>query len=780
MTPPRDENTGASNQRSGQLANVVEATPALSMLRPVGRSVSDFPDDDSDLADTFRDLFRVAAKRKWLILAIAAAILALGTARTLMTTPLYTSTLRLQIDRNVAKIVDGGSVIPAEGSDTEFLRTQYELLQSRSLAERVAAAANLADDPGFLRPRDLSLLSFIRLALFPAPAGTSNPTRRQRTEAAAGIVHGNLEVKPVPGARLVDLSYTDPNPGRSQRIAAAYADAFIASNLDKRFEANAYAKTFLGDQIKQLKLRLEQSEKTMLAFAEKEQIVAVNEASSIAESNLSGANVALGNITSERIKNEQSWRQVEHSDTVNFPQFLSNAVVDGLRTKRNELVTSYQEKLETFKPGYPAMIQIANKISEIDRQLASEIKTVRASLKSAYESSRNQESELKARVEMLRAEVLDFQKRSIQYNILKREVDTNRSLYNGLLQRLKEVDIAAGVGSNNVFVVDTANFPSAPSSPRLLRAIILLWLGGIAAGFGVAYLIEKLDDVIETIEDAERVGGLTVLGIIPFVRNSGGAEQMLHETRSPISEAYRSLCTSLQFASARGMPKSLLITSADPSEGKSITSLAIAQHFSRLGLNVLLVDADMRNPSLHKRLAVDNEIGLSSYLAGECEPPEAIQKTQIPNLAFLCSGPLPPNAADLLSSSRLMSLISLSLEVFDLVIIDGPPILGIADAPLLSNAAEATAFVIGAGIARAGSVRGALKRLDLAKSPLIGSVVTKVDARRSGYGYGGRYGYGYGYAYGYDYGRSHSAAAGRTPAKVVGSPGESLMTSPPT
>ncbi|MBN9291890.1 MAG: polysaccharide biosynthesis tyrosine autokinase, partial [Hyphomicrobium denitrificans] len=280
------------------------------------------------------------------------------------------------------------------------------------------------------------------------------------------------------------------------------------------------------------------------------------------------------------------------------------------------------------------------------------------------------------------------------------------------------------------------------------RAMLIYLLIGSLGGFGVAYLLEEFDDVIDSIEEAERIGGLPTLGVIPFTRTEGGAENALDDARSPLSEAYRSLCTSLQFSTARGMPKSLLITSADPAEGKSITSLAIAQHFSRLGLKVLLVDADMRSPSLHKALRADSSIGLSSCLAGVCQPPDAIQTTDIENLAFLPSGPLPPNAADLLSSPHLMSLLSLSLQAFDLVVIDGPPVLGIADAPLLSNAAEATVFVIGAGVARTGSVRGALKRLDVAKSPLIGSVVTRFDVKRAGYGYG-RYGYGYGYGFSY-------------------------------
>ena len=499
----------------------------------------------------------------------------------------------------------------------------------------------------------------------------------------------------------------------------------------------------------------------MIGFAEKEQIVAIGKSSSIAEADLTNSSAALGKIASERIKNEQLWKQVEKSNAINFPQFLSNTAIDALRAKRNDLVTEYQEKLQTFKPSYPLMKQIKNKIAEIDRQLAAEVKAIRASLKSAYQSSLNQENEITARVGKLRGDVLDFQKRSIEYNILKREVDTNRQLYNGLLQRYKEVDVAGGAGSNNIFVVDHANMPGAPSSPRLMRSMLLSLLLGFGGSVALAYVLENFDDVIDTVEEAERVGGLATLGIIPLVNSEVDVVASLLDARSPLAEAYRSLCTSLQFTTARGLPKSLFVTSAGAQEGKSVSSIAITQHFARLGLNVLLVDADMRNPSLHKYLLADNSIGLSSYLSGACDLASAIQKTATPGLAFMPSGHLPPNAADLLGSPHLMSLLSGSLDVFDLVIIDGPPVLGIADALLLSNAAEATVFVIGSGVARGGAIRSALRRLEISKCPLLGSVITKLDARNAGYGYGYSYGYG---SDPFSYGRSVSKADRTSPS----------------
>ena len=406
-------------------------------------------------------------------------------------------------------------------------------------------------------------------------------------------------MRPIAGSRLVDLDYSDPSPQRAQRIANAYADAFLASNLDKRFQANASAKIFLEDKIKQLKIRLEDSEKRQLAFAQEQQIVDVSDKASIAENNLAAANAALGTLISERTKNEQLWRQTEAADAINLPQLLSNGVIEGLRSKRKQLDIEYQQKSQIFQPAYPAMVQIKNQIDEIDRQLAAEIQTIKASLKAAYESSLAQEEEMKKRIETLKQEVLDLQKRSIQYNTLKREVDTNRELYTSLLQRYKEVDVASGVGANNMFVVDRALLPGSPSSPQLFRALRLALVLGLAAGFGVAYVLELLDDKIRSVEQLELISSLPTLGVIP---NISDVEQELADPRSALCEAYRSLCTALQFATENGLPKTLSITSSGPSEGKSLTSLAIAKHFATLGRKVLLVDADLRNPSLHVKL----------------------------------------------------------------------------------------------------------------------------------------------------------------------------------
>lgn len=702
-------------------------------------------------SETFNvyEYWRILRKHQWRMLAIVIAFTVIGFLRTLMMTPLYTASTRLQIDRNVTRVVENGNVTPLESGDSEFLRTQYELLQGSAIAERAVSALRLGDDAGFLSQEDVSIGGALRSALAFVSGRSGAADKAASARAAVGVVMANRSIKPVSGSRLVDLSYTDPNPARAQKIAGGLAQAFIDFNLDKRFQANAFAKSFLEDQIKQLQIRLQDSEKALVDFGEREQIITSNEKSSIAESNLAAGNAMLGNLVAERIKNEQLYKQVENVQAINLPQFLSNRAIEGLREKRNSLVADYQEKLETFKPSYPGMLQINNKIREIDHQIDVEVKSIKEALKGAYEASLSQEYEMKSQIETLRSEVLDLQKRSIRYNILKREVDTNRLLYENLLQRYKEVDVASGAGSNNVFVVERAQLPAVPSSPIMSRNLFFSLLLGVIAAGAVVFVLERLDDTVGSSEELERVTGLPTLGLIPQVGDDKELEQELADLRSGVSEAYRSLCTALHFATDSGLPKNLLVTSSAMGEGKSTTALAIARHFATLGLKVLIIDADLRRPALHMRLGLDNSCGLSNYLTGGVSPPKAMQNTATSNLVFMSSGPIPPNPADLLASSRLTTLLSVGAEVFDLIVIDSPPVLGLADAQLLANVTTATVFVIRAGGTRKAQLRDSLKRLRFARGNVIGAVLTRQDRKAADYGYG--------YGYGYDYGKDEEA-----------------------
>ncbi|MEW6255311.1 MAG: polysaccharide biosynthesis tyrosine autokinase [Pseudomonadota bacterium] len=745
--------------------------PALRDSYGVGTyGVADLQQEEgTDLAGAIRRFIGIALKWRKLILATAGAFCVLAAVYCFLATPLYSATVRIQIDREAGKIVEGGVTSPTEIGGLEFQKTQHELLRSRAMSERVVAAMGLDQAPDFVSTKS-SIIGAI-LGLFSFGGSDTDGVDAQDAKEAADLrravsrVRNNVTIKPLAGSRLVDITYTDPSRSRAAAVANAYADAYVASNLDRRFEANSYAKVFLEDQLKQLKIRLEESEKAMLAFAEQENMVQTSDQQSIAETNLAAANAALGVLISGRIQAEQAWKQVEETPSTSLPQLLNNKVIEGLRIQRNDLKRDYEEKLETFKPSYPVMMEISNKIAAVDKQIAAEIDTVKRSLQASYDTSLRQEEQMQARIGELTAEVLELQKKSIRYSILKREVESNRSLYNNLLQRYKEVDVAGGVGTNNIFIVDRAAVPISASHPQFLKIIAIALVAGLIIGFGAAYLIEMLDDRVRTPDDVERSVGLPMLGLVPASAFPEGLLSDLGNPRSPVAEAYRSLATSLQFSTEHGLPRSIVVTSGGPAEGKSSTAIALARHFAVTGKTVLLVDADMRRPSLHDKLGHANAVGLSNYLTGMCPIQDVIQDTDVANLWMIASGPLPPNAADILGGTHIYSLISVALEMFDLVIIDSPPMLGLADAQLLGAAASATIFVVGSGQARRGLVRSALARLQMARATPLGIVLTKYDARSSSYGYG--YGYGHNYGYGHDashYSYGHAPDSGRAPA----------------
>jgi capsular exopolysaccharide synthesis family protein len=346
---------------------------------------------------------------------------------------------------------------------------------------------------------------------------------------------------------------------------------------------------------------------------------------------------------------------------------------------------------------------------------------------------------------------MDLRNRSIQYNILQREVDTNRSSYDGLLQRYKDIGVAGAVGTNNVSIVDRAELPRSPYKPQLLINLAIAGGIGLLLGLGAAFGLESLDETVKVPEDIEGKLGLPLLGAIPMLEKGASIEEAMADARSSLSEAYYSVRTALQFSTNDGVPRSLLVTSARPSEGKSTTAVALARNFAKLGMNVLLVDGDLRNPSLHRALRADSSTGITNYLTGAATLAELVQVTDQPNLAFIPCGPLPPNPAELLAGAKIRSMIADAEQAFDLLIIDGPPVMGLADAPLLASAVAGAVLVIEAGATRQGLAKAALRRLALGNARILGGILSKFSLKSAGYGYG--YGYGYAYAYDYDYGR---------------------------
>jgi capsular exopolysaccharide synthesis family protein len=392
------------------------------------------------------------------------------------------------------------------------------------------------------------------------------------------------------------------------------------------------------------------------------------------------------------------------------------------------------------------MQQLRSQIKELDTQLAQAVRAVKSDIKASYEAARINLALLEAELEKGKTALVEQRNRSIQYNILQREVDTNRQLYDGLLQRYKEIGVSGGIGTNNISFVDKAQLPGAPASPNVQRNLLIGLLAGLVVGLMIAFGLDFLDETFKSPEDVEKEVGLPVVGVVPLPKGSGGITAALQDQRSPVSEAFRSLRTSLQFSTPEGLPSSLLITSSMPGEGKSTCAIGIAESFGKMGLRVLLIDADLRKSTLHKRFNLRNDRGLTNYLIGGIDAADTLQVTPLVNVFAMTSGPLPPNPAELLSGTRMADLCFAAREAYDIIIVDGPPIIGLADAPLLAGATQVTLMLVAANSTKKSSLRVAVRRMQAVRATIIGTVLNKFDRREAGYGYGYTdheyYGYG--------------------------------------
>jgi capsular exopolysaccharide synthesis family protein len=704
--------------------------------------------------------WRIALKYRLLILGCFIAALVVGATVTLLMTPIYTAQATLQIDREAARVFNAEEA-PQENMllGEEFFQTQYGLLLSRSLAERVIESLGLASSNEVLQSLGVEP---------PEAGGTAAEQAARRRAAALKELQENVSVSPVRGSRLVAVGYDNPNPVVAARIANGFAENFIQSNLDRKYESSAYARQFLEERIAQTKDRLESAERQLVAYAANQQIINVGEPSegaadgssqSLASNNLVAINAALAKARADRVAAEERWRSARASNLMTLPEVLQNPSIQRLTEQRAVLDAEYQQKLSVYQPDYPEMVRLRAQIDEADGQIRTIATNIRSSIQQQYEIAANEERSLQAQVQGLTGAVLDLRDRSIQYNILQRELDTTRTLYEGLLQRYKEVGVTAGITTNNVSIIDEATPPRNPSKPNMLLNMALAAMLGLGLGVVAALVMEALDETLATPDDVEKKLGLPVLGVVPLLDKGQTTADALADIRSGFSEAYYSLRTALQFSTPEGAPSSLLVSSARPSEGKSTTAYAVALNLARIGKRVLLVDGDLRNPSMHRVVGVENERGMSNLLSGSADLASVMQRTQHDNLFFIPCGPLPPNPAELWGGDRLVQFLAEGRNEFDHVVLDGPPVLGFADSPLLAAAVSGVIFVLESRGTRRGQARGALRRLQVGRAHLLGAVLTKFSTKTTSYG---GYDYAYDYHYGADNGRKgHSSKKGK-------------------
>jgi len=664
-------------------------------------------------------LWQVLWMWRWLILGIIAVGIAGGVIATLMTTPLYRSTVVIELNPPVVEVMEGGSG-PTTKSDPQFLATQYGLLQSRALAERVAQDLNLASDS--------SLVS-------------EEMSREARQRAVTNRLMSGLEVVPQERSRLVDVSFSSEDPVFAARVVNGFAESFINSSLERRYQSSSYARDFLQRQIGIVRQELENSERQLVSYAQQQGIIntgssspnATSDGGSPVADSLTTLNRALSEATARRIAAQERYQQAQNAGpTVEVSERTAQ-----LRTQLAGLQAEYQNRLSVFQPDYPDMVRLRAQITSLEQAIQQEASNVRSgragTTRADYQAALAEERGLQAQVAQLRGEVLNLRGRTIQYNILQRDVDTNRALYDALLQRYKEIGVAGGIGSSQASIIDRGEAPSSPYSPNLLLNI-LIGLGlGLVTGIGLALLLEFINDTIKSPDDVREKLRLAYLGGIPAAKG-GKAVDELRDGSAAISEAYFSAMTSLQFTTESGAPKILLVTSTRPAEGKSTTTWALANSFARLGRKVLLIDADMRKPAFVT--GQEKKDGLANLLTNRDPVMDHVVKPESTEGVWLLPcGPLPPNPAELLSSPRLQSILNEAGAQFEMIIVDSPPILGLADTPLLSAVANGTLMVVESGKTRTRAAAEALGRLRQAGANVVGAVLTRYKHDAVGYGY---------------------------------------------
>ncbi len=768
--------------------NDAAKTPVQYYAPPDSSPYMHEPEEDDSV--NLLDYWRVVVKRRWTILTITVAVLAVAAIATWKATPIYRSTIKIQIDpeqTNVLPFKDTVEPTASYAQSQEYLQTQFKVLESKTLAARVIKALNLESNESFVAlkaPAKSKSAGWFR-GLFgsdnkEAPETDRAALEERKIDRLVRIFSGNLSTSPIRNSRLVDVSFTSRDPKLAAQVVNQLAKEYIEMNFLTKLEATTTATEFLKKQMTDMKANVEKSEEELVRFSRQNDIYEISDKENVILQKLSDLNAALTVAQAERIQKESVWNIVHRDGGDSFPEVLQNDLIKGLETNLANLKVQ-QAKLESsFKPGWPELDQVKGQVAEAGSQLAAERKKAMANVETEYRTAVQREALLSKALDDQKTQANAFNQNSIQYNIIKRQVEADKQLYDGLLQRVKEAGVAAGLKSNNIHVVDPARPSISPYKPNKPMNLMLGLAVGLLLGVGLAFFFEHLDSSIKTPDDVDRYIKLPSLGVIPSaasllhsnrrklaaVTASGdvskdatpdmSVELITHQdTKSLISEAYRNLRTSILLSSGSGHPpKTLVVTSSQAGEGKTTTAVNIAITLSQTGGKVVLLDCDMRNPRVHKVTNVENVAGMSTYLSGNSDLSTLIQQSSVENLFVVSAGRIPPNPAELLGSPRMKQGLALLDEYFDHIVIDTPPVLSVTDARILGAMVDGVVLVVKGGETPKEAVQRTKRLLQEVHAHLLGTLLNNVDVRSADYyyyskyyyyGYGKKYGYGYGY-----------------------------------
>jgi exopolysaccharide transport family protein len=716
-----------------------------------------------------RDYLRVLIKRKWLVIGSLALVFGGSLIATLRTTPIYDAVGSIAINKPdpiLQSIRDSGNV-GMDYYDPTDLDTEVRILRSDLLALQVVRQLDLdhlREFGGTGKPS--TSLELTTDALQP-----DSP----RANAVLGAFKSNLRVMLEPNTRIIDIHYKSPNKELAARVVNTLASTYIEQNFKTRFESTMQASDWLSRQLVDLQMKVETSQEKLVKYQKDHQILGIDDKQNITTDKLDELNKELTAAESERMQKESVYRLAEAGDSESAAAVAAGAaqsktsenssvLLERLQEQKSEVKIQIAQLSTQFGPAYPKLAQLNNQIKELDAQIQAEMKKVAGRLRGDYLAALQRENMLSTALEQQKQQQNKLNESAIEYSFLKRDFETNRTLYEGLLQKLKEAGVTAGLRSNNIRQVDIARTPVIPSEPNIPRNLGFGFVLGLTSGIGLAFLLEGIDNTVRTPEQAQAISTLPSLGMIPLgsrnnlesssrsltVASSKEVVELITQSRpqSQMSEAYRALRTSLLLTSVGAPPKLILITSALPQEGKTTTSINTATVLAQKGTRVLLIDADLRRPSIHKTLGLGPRIGLSNVLTGGATVQEATFRSPIlPNLFILPAGTPPPNPAELLASSQMAEILTLLRDQYDHIVMDTPPTLSVTDAVVLSPCADAVVLVIRCGQTTKPALRRSREILSQVNARVSGVLLNAVDLTSPDYyyyyEYQGKYGHRY-------------------------------------
>jgi polysaccharide biosynthesis transport protein len=706
------------------------------------------------------DYIRVVYKRRWIAVPALLIVFLIGALNSFRTTPLYEARTQLLIEKDTPKVASLNTMFQEQDGwyNDDFYQTQYRILQSRTLARRTVESMDLPKHPSLQQamapqsaPITLTGLFYSTVGLVKRTIGGAPPEKaapQQRADAReplgqyVGLVLGSLNVVPVRNSRIVELRVTSSQPQLASDMANGIAKAYIQQNLEIRFSASKDATDWLGERLAEQRKKVEETEAALQHFKETHDAIAVEDRQNIVVQRLADLNGAVTKAKTMRIEKEAQYNQlkaVQGTAAVDtFTAVLGNEYIQKLKSEIGDLQRQQAQLADKYGERHPEMVRIRNAVQVAQAKFDNEVNKVVESVHAEYMAALAQERSLVGALEGQKTEALGLNRKGIEYTVLQREAESNRQVYESLLQRTKETGISGELKTSNIRVVDAAEVPTYPVLPRRGHDLMIALLAGSILALGLVFLFEYLDNRIKSPQELRAHLNLAFLGMIPKIDDSGPT-LLSDAVPAAFGEAIRAVRTNVLFSSADEGVRTVVVTSAGPGEGKSLFASNLSVSLAQAGQRVLHIDADMRRPRVHDIFDVSQEPGLSNLLVGDCKPSEAVRKTAVQSLCVLPAGMIPPNPAELLGSKRCTEYLATLGEHFDWVVIDSPPVLAVADASVLANGASGVIFVVGADQTTRHTARAAVDQLNAVQAHLIGAVLNRADVQRNPYYYAAYY-----------------------------------------